>query len=408
MGLYEILFPKKEQQWREETTFQTLTAYEPHFTNWSGKLYEQDLVRDSIDACARHCSKLNVIWSGPSSSPLRNKLKKAPNEWTTWSQFLYRLETILLVQNTAVILPVINKYNETTGVFVTVPKKCEIKQYKGVAYLRFEYVSNKHAAIELEKCGIMTRFQYESDFFGSKDHALGPTLDLITLQHQAIKEAVKNGSSFRFMATISNFTNAADLAEERRRFTDYNLKASDENGGFLLFPNTYKDVKQIESKPYVVDAEQRRAIETGVYNYFGTNEKIIQNSATAEEIDAFYSGAIEPFAIQLGEVFTKMLLSDTQREYGNVIEVSSNRLSNMSIKNKIQLANAMADRGLAMIDEIRDLFGLEPLPDGQGKKSPIRGEYYFVQEGKPGAQNQTITEETTSEETEEEEDALST
>lgn len=407
MGLYEILFPKKEQQYREETTFQTLTAYEPHFTSWGGKMYEQDLVRDSIDACARHCSKLNVIWSGPSSSTLRNKLKKAPNEWTTWSQFLYRLETILLVQNTAVILPVINKYGETTGVFVTVPKKCEIRQYKGVAYLRFEYVDHKHAAIELEKCGIMTRFQYESDFFGTKEHALGPTLDLITLQHQAIKEAVKNGSTFRFMATISNFTNAADLAQERQRFTDYNLKASESNGGFLLFPNTYKDIKQIESKPYVVDAEQRKVIETGVYNYFGTNEKIIQNSATAEEIDAFYSGAIEPFAIQLGEVFTKMLLSDTQREYGNVIEVSSNRLSNMSIKNKIQLANAMADRGLAMIDEIRDLFGLEPLPDGEGKKSPIRGEYYFVQEGKPGSNTKETTEPNT-EESEEEEDALST
>jgi len=407
MGLYEILFPKKEQQYKEETVFQTLTAYEPHFTSWGGKMYEQDLVRDSIDACARHCSKLNVIWSGPSSSSLRNKLKKAPNEWTTWSQFLYRLETILLVQNTAVILPVINKYGETTGVFVTVPRKCEIRQYKGVAYLRFEYVDNRHAAIELEKCGIMTRFQYESDFFGTKEHALGPTLDLITLQHQAIKEAVKNGSTFRFMATISNFTNAEDLAKERQRFTEYNLKASDANGGFLLFPNTYKDVKQIESKPYVVDAEQRKVIETGVYNYFGTNERIIQNSATAEEIDAFYSGAIEPFAIQLGEVFTKMLLSDTQRDYGNVIEVSSNRLSNMSIKNKIQLANAMADRGLAMIDEIRDLFGLEPLPDGEGQKSPIRGEYYFVQEGKPGANIQTTTEPNT-EESEEEDNALST
>lgn len=382
MGLYEILFPKKEQHWKEETTFRTLTAYEPHFTSYSGSLYEQDLVRDSIDACARHCAKLNVVWRGASEDPLRKKLEKAPNEWTTWSQFLYRLETILLVQNTAVILPVINKYGDTTGIFVTVPKKCELKQYNGVAFLRFEYVDGKHAAIELDKCGIMTRFQYDSDFFGDKRHALQPTLDLITLQHQAIKEAVKNGSSFRFMATLSNFTNANDLAAERKRFVDFNLKASEENGGFLLFPNTYKDVRQIESKPYVVDAEQRKTIETGVYNYFGTNEKIIQNAADSEELDAFYAGAIEPFAIQLGEVLTKMLLSDRQREFKNFFEVTSNRLSNMSIKNKISFATALADRGMIMIDEIREMFGYDPLPDGKGQVAPIRGEYYYVQEGK--------------------------
>ena len=172
-----------------------------------------------------------------------------------------------------------------------------------------------------------------------------------------------------------------------------------------MFPNTYKDVKQIESKPYVVDAAEQKLIQTNVFDYFGVNEKIIQNSATAEEIDAFYAGAVEPFAIQLAEVLTNMLVTDTERSYGNIIEVSSNRLSNMSIGNKIKLANAMADRGLAMIDEIRDLFNMPPLPDGQGQKSPIRGEYYFVQEGKQsyvGPQQTTTTEE------EEDEDALST
>ena len=28
----------------------------------------------------------------------------------------------------------------------------------------------------------------------------------------------------------------------------------------LLFPNTYQDVKQVDVKPWVVDAEQRKAI----------------------------------------------------------------------------------------------------------------------------------------------------
>ena len=35
----------------------------------------------------------------------------------------------------------------------------------------------------------------------------------------------------------------------------------------------------------------------------------------------------------------------------------------------------MADRGLMMIDEIRDIWNLPPLPDGKGQVFIIRGEY---------------------------------
>ena len=59
MGLFELLFPKKER-YVGGNTFKTLTAYEPHFTTWQGELYEQELVRASIDAIARYCSKLQV------------------------------------------------------------------------------------------------------------------------------------------------------------------------------------------------------------------------------------------------------------------------------------------------------------------------------------------------------------
>lgn len=31
-----------------------------------------------------------------------------------------------------------------------------------------------------------------------------------------------------------------------------------------------------------------------------------------------------------------------------------------------------------MIDEIREVFNLPPLPDGMGKRLPIRGEYYLI------------------------------
>lgn len=387
MGLFDFIFPKKERHFREETEFRTLTAYSPRFTTWEGCIYENELVRASIDAIARHFSKMVIEFHGSAQSSLVTELRQEPNRWSTWSQFLYRVATILYVQENCVIVPIRNKAGETVGIYPVLPERCTIKQFDGVPYLRLEFADRKNAAIELELCGILTKHQYKSDFFGDKSQTLDPTLDLMHLQNQAIKEGVKNSATYRFMATLGNFASAEDLAEERKRFTDINLRNADGNSGFLLLPNTYKDVKQIQSSPFVVDSKQSELIRTNVFDYFGVNESIIQNKQTAEELDAFYSGCIEPLAVQLSEVLTKMLFTSRERSFGNYVEVSSNRLSNISMANKISFVTSMVDRGMLSIDEVRDMFGFAPMKDEKGKLTPIRGEYHYIEQAEVEEEN---------------------
>lgn len=404
MGLLDRIFPKKsEAVLREATSFETLTAYRPKFTDWGGEIYENELVRASIDAIARRFSKMKVEVSGPAKPKLQTKLNKAPNEWSTWSQFLYRTATILFVQNNVIICPVINDTGEMTGIYPVLPSLCSLVAYKDTIYLRLEFRrergNKEYAAIELDKCAILNRFQYESDFFGEKNlDALKSTMELIHLQDQAIKEGVKSSAYIRFIATLGNFANDEDLAKERARFNAKNLRSSD--SGVLLFPNTYKDIRQIESKPFVVDSDQQKLIQENVFNYFGVNEKILQNAADTDAEDAFYAGCLESLAVMVSEKITKMLFTNTEQSNGNVFSVTSNRLENMSTKNKIEFTKAMIDRGIVSIDEVRALFGYDEMPNEQGKKTPIRGEYYFVEEGKPGQQTEITEEEENAEPTE--------
>ena len=375
MGLFEKLFPRYAAARQAKGYFKTLTAYQPMFTSWNGAIYESGLVRSAIDARARHISKLSVSFTGTAQKSLQAKMKIAPNEFQTWSQYLYRLSTILDNQNTAFLVPVYNEYGEINGTFPVLPSRCEIVQADGVPYLQYTFQTGDKAAIELSLCGIMTKFQYSDDFFGESNGALLPTMELIHAQNQGIKEGITNGATFRFLAQIDNFTKAADLKKEASRFSREYF-AGDDGGGLLLFPNTYKNVQQINSKPYVPDAEQMKAIEKNVFDYFGVNEKILQNSATDEEMDAYFNGAIEPFMIQLGEVLSKMFFSWRELALGNKVLVTANRLQYMSIAHKITLAQQMGDRGMITINEARELLNYPPLEDGD--KAPIRGEYYFA------------------------------
>jgi hypothetical protein len=74
-----------------------------------------------------------------------------------------------------------------------------------------------------------------------------------------------------------------------------------------------------------------------------------------------------------------MVFSERERNGGNRILFTANRLQYMSVGAKISMAQQLGDRGVLTIDEIRELFNYAPLPDGKGQYTPIRGEYKDVQ-----------------------------
>lgn len=378
MGLFTFLFGErpKEPAPRYEETFKMLSGYSPRFTSFDGGLYESERVRSAIHARATHMSKLSVEFRGAAHPSLIAKLRHGPNSLQTWGQFLARLSTCLDIHNNAFIVPTYDDFGEIDGIFCPAPMRCEIVAFRGIPYIRYEFGYGEHAALELSKCGLMVTHQYRSDFFGEPNDALFPTMELINITNQGIEEGVKSAATYRFMAQLSNFSRPEDLAKEQKRWTAKNLLKG--GGGLLLFPNTYKDIKQVDVKPWVVDAEQMKVINENVNNYFGVNDDILTNKAYGDSWNAFYEGAIEPFAVQLSDVLSKMLYTLRERSQGNGVTVTSNRLQYMSNADKLAVSSQLLDRGIMSINDVRQIWNLPPV-DG-GDERIIRGEYYNAAE----------------------------
>lgn len=371
MGLFEKIFARPRVV-NANDTFQLLNGYTPAFRTWKGCIYEGDLVRSSIDAIARHTSKLKPEMMGTAKPTMRTILKHNPNEMETWSKLLYRIATILHVENNCFLVPSLDEYGDVTGIYPIIPSSWELKKdRRNVPYIKFYLNDGKSVVMELAKVGVLTRFQYSSDLFGESNNAMNPVMNLIKIQEQGITEGVKNGASFRFMATMSNFTADEDLAKETQRFTREQLQGG---GGLLLFKNTYKDIKQIDSKPFVIDEAQMKIINERVFNYFGVNEDVLQNKCYGDKWSAFYEGAIEPLAIQLSEVLTRMLFTDKEQSNGNRIMFTSNRLQYMSNQDKLNMSTLLVDRGMLTLNEAREIWNLPPIENGDIRY--IRGEYY--------------------------------
>ena len=379
MGLFEKLFPKKSAEREVYTFFKLLGGYTPVYTSFDGGVYEMALTRACIHTFATHVSKLKPVVAGPGARSLERALQFQPNPWMDTKKYLYRMATIYKTENTAFIVPVYRDelMLRLDGFYPILPSQAEIVEGAGGQYVRFRFPTGQVGVMELDRVGILTQFQYKSDFFGEQNGALRPTMELLNAQNQSIINGVKASVSVRFLARLANVLKPETLREERDRLVKDNLSA-DNQGGVMIFDSKYADIKQIDSKPYIVDDKQSAQIRESVFDYFGMSEAILQNKYTPDEWSAYYEGQVEPFAIELGLVHTNMVYDRAQIARGSEIAFSVNRLQYMTMGDKLETVTQLFDRGMINMDEGREVFQLPALNTPEAKKYYIRRDYAEV------------------------------
>lgn len=367
--------------------FKTLTAYTPCFKSFEGSLYEMELTRAAVHSFATHVSKLKPEVKGSGNAAFERTLQYKPNGIMDTKKYLYRLATGYMVDNTALIAPLYNRYDEICGFYPMPAAKCTIIDCKGVKYIRYHIGNGRYVAIELERCGILNQYQYRDELFGESNACLRPTMELINTNNQGIIEGVKSSAAIRFMAKLAGTFKADDITKERKRFTEENL-STDNNGGVMMYDAKYADVKQIESKPFVVNSSQVAQIKENVFNYFGTNEHILQNNFTSDEWNAYYEGKIEPFAIEMSLVHTNMAFNAREIAFGNEIVFTANRLQYLSNAEKLNTVTQLFDRGFITHNQGLEIFNMAPVDGGDSRY--IRKEYALTDNFKDVAESEEV------------------
>ena len=379
MGLLDFILPKKKEVIHEDVNnyFKTFNAYTPSFTTYEGGLYEMELTRAAIHTFANQVSKLKPEVIGNARPELNKILQFKPNPIMDTSKFLYRIATILSVHNTAIIAPVYNK-DETkiVGLYPLLPTHAEIIEFRKKLWLRYRFYNDEVGAIELDRVGIVTQYQYRDEFFGESNGAMSNTLKLLDIQNQGMRDAIKQSANIRFMAKLGQTLRPEDIDAEKKRFSLANLSAEN-NTGVMMFDAKYAEVKQIDSKPFLIDSEQMDHVKTNVYNYFGTNEDILQNKFDENTWNAYYEGKIEPFSTQLSLVLTNMLFTENEKSFGNQIMLTANRMQYASNQTKLQVSTSLFDRGILSTNDVMDIWNLPHVEDGD--KRYIRREYTDVE-----------------------------
>lgn len=359
------------------STFRLLNSYSPVFTTYNSGLFEMGLTRSCIDKIATQCSKLNPVINGNKNyKRLNTLLQTKPNKIMTTQQFLYRLVTILLVENNAYIVPIFdNDINRNiVGFYPVRAAGSKIVTHKGVDYLVYKIQDNEYV-IEYEYVGSLKRHYYKKEYVGESNEAIHSTMDLIDTQEQGIKEGIKSGAMIRFLARLGVVQNAESIKNEQKRLKEDQL-SMDNNGGILIFDSKFADIQKVDSKPFIVDKEQMDLIKNNVFDYFHISEAILQNTASEDQWNLFYEDVVEPIAIQISQVLTNMIIKFADIEKGLNVVLESTKLQFISNTTKLNVSQQLFDRGILSTNQVMDIWNLPHVEDGD--KRYIRKEYTEV------------------------------
>ena len=363
---------KKNQLDKERSKAIPFNVETWHYVRFNGELLDIDTIVACIDALARNLAKmeLTAIRKDKDNISITDrtsdiaKVVKKPNPYMCQYDFIYKVFALYFTSNNAYIWP---EYDEQ-GILINLwPINCRYaKLYikDGIELMRFELKHNHFYTVPYSQIIHLRNHYMEDDIFGDSNKAFRAIAELMDAQQQGIKGGIKNSAMIRGLLKAAQVMKEDDIKAARDRFIADNFAV--ENSGGVLFVDGKFDYTNIESKPYVVDAETMKLTREAAYTYFGVNEDFLQNKFNSEGYEAVYEGRLEPVATQFMQALTNGIYTERELSFGNMITANMARLKYQPLSVVTNMISVTKELGLFTRDEFREMLGYEPLGPERG------------------------------------------
>lgn len=353
------------------TNAQLINSYTNFITNYNAEIYNDLAVRSCVDTIARHVAKLKPVHiiqdengRNAQKSSINSLLANRPNIYMSTSDFLYKVASQLLYYGNAFVYIQKDNKQNINGFYPIDFTSCELKEYDNNLYLKFNFNNAKNIVIPYTDIIHIRRNYSTHDLLGQDAYKpLLETLTNLSKSRQSISNKVENGGKISGILKLSGMVSQSEWKAKAELFADWFKSSTSKSGGVATIDST-ADFIPISTKAESAEEAQLKYLQSEVYSYFGINEAIVNGSYNETEWQAFYESIIEGIKIQLSQEFTAKVFTEKEKEYGNIIDFNSNRLTYASTTNKVNMVKELGALGLLTTNEARELFDLPPVEDG--------------------------------------------
>lgn len=353
------------------TNAQLINSYTNFITNYNAEIYNDLSVRSCVDTIARHVAKLKPVHiiqdengRNAQKSSINSLLANRPNIYMSTSDFLYKVASQLLYYGNAFVYIQKDNKQNINGFYPIDFTSCELKEYDNNLYLKFNFNNAKNIVIPYTDIIHIRRNYSTHDLLGQDAYKpLLETLTNLSKSRQSISNKVENGGKISGILKLSGMVSQSEWKTKAELFADWFKSSTSKSGGVATIDST-ADFIPVSTKAESAEEAQLKYLQSEVYSYFGINEAIVNGSYNETEWQAFYESIIEGIKIQLSQEFTAKVFTAKEKEYGNIIDFNSNRLTYASTTNKVNMVKELGALGLLTTNEARELFDLPPVEDG--------------------------------------------
>lgn len=347
------------------------------FYAWNGQMFRSDVIRSCIRPFARAVGKLDAKQVRDSGADLKinpdryiRALLAEPNPLISGQMLQQKLAVQFALNNNAFALIIRDDFGFANQIYPLSASSVEaLYDSKGKLFLRFCLKSGAVATFPYEDIIHIREDFNDNDIFGdSSVETLRPVMEVVGCIDQSIVSAVKNGAVVRWLLKWKQTLRPEDIKRQTKDFVSSYLATDSEDAVGAIGTDAKADVEPVTPHDYVPNAVQWDKAVKRVYNYFNTNEKIVDSTYTEDEWNAYYESVIEPVAMQLANEFTRKIFSRRERGYGNRIVFESMSLQYASMATKLNLLQ-MVDRGALTPNEWRRVLNMSPI---EGGDEPVR------------------------------------
>lgn len=372
------LFFRKKKVVEPYSEFKVLNSVNLPLVPFGSNILKSDVVMIAIDRVASQCAKLKIshVKKLDKGDQIERKndisfvLKHKPNELMTPYQFIYKIVTLLLINDNSFIYPLYDKETYTLkGLYPLNPIAVEPHEDEAKnLYLKFYFEDGTKYLLPYENVIHLKRFYGKNDIFGGSNangehEAILKSVKINDALLQGVEGAIKSSFQIKGLVKISGMLKEADKQKQVDEFNRALVRAT-KNDSAIIPVDAKAEYVPLSTDPKLIDAETLKFTQRKILDYYGVSLEVFTNNYNEDQFNAFYESTIEPIAIQLSEAFSLALLTDNQLKNGEEIIFFSERLQYASWNTKVGAIEKLMGLGIMSLNESRGILGLEPVEGG--------------------------------------------
>ena len=346
-------------------------------------IYLSDFVNNCIDRTAAEISKIKIKsvvtqnGTAVANDDITRLFRYKPNEYQTTSDFLSAIEWTRRKHMNCWIYPKYEWRRTTAGnlikwfkaFYVLSPKTVEVGIGEKYTEIKMTFADGSTFTLpDSELINIKWRRGTNmmlggNDYGRTDDKNIIHSVDALHKTIEGLPKSIEASLQIKGVYTAKTLVDQNKLDEMRDDLESHITKsktgiiATDIAGEFSPVKIDYAKVEEGTLK----------FLKQNICERFGLSLEMLSGKYSSEDYTSFYQTCIEDFINQFEQAFTDYCFTDREKDVGHQVRCYFMLLQRLTPQDGINLATLATNTGLMYLDEIRtELFGMEPLPDGEG------------------------------------------